>query len=684
MDAESKSYVESIVIGYLTQNLKEFPSGVPLAQFERTFPKLSDEADDWYKQYGHKSTMSVLQAINSDTVKVGLDRYNNHVVRLNMQSNKVDRDLVDLVQNQKSAAKKRRGPVRSNSRAAMSSFSLNRQYSNNWSSKQSTPFRLNQDRRNYSDSYGSNDKRSPSTDYQSYRSSQPSNWKSSRPLNSNASQDPRVNSRSSSFVPPQVKPSSYSSSKPTSHSSPSVKYTSSRLPTATRTSSDTHAKTAQSSNTKPPSPTYTSRTQSTPEQLTKKKDSEPLAEKQQTDDPELIAKRSQLRQRLTYLLTTRHQDIKLIHLNCIYKQAFDESLDPKVYGYKSITTLLKDSEIKQCAELVYTTGMPILRSKTPNNKNKSSDDKENSEDQSKPISALKLNAIEPFNFKTMASNLEIAPIRIEPQLGDLAIEEPVKYKTLRLIHKAENSSLAIDDWQAKFEEDYSLRIRISDYGCRTMLEFFYKLARDLPIKVVLRKNNWLAVFDQNAAKTWLDTQLADGHYRAICAFEARYENMAFPDDVYIYMNPNSNAKTTFSRMHLDSIRSSNFTFPERSEGLLAIEERMNCYRDYHKQGFFTIYETFVKPGLPCAAFDHIQQRWCRALVTGLPSTVNRNMNVRVLLVDYGIEKEIPFTMISGLLKELVRIPVGLVLTSDTSDSAPTAVPVVGQSEAVAS
>lgn len=655
---EDREEISALVLGFLTQGLKENPNGYSIREFERFFPERTDEPVDWYKRYKKRSTLEALECIQAErAIQLDFNRRTGETyVKLNRASDRVDDHLVDLVVGQRSSNKKRR-TSRPSSRA-LTSFSLNRQYSSHHGRGHNHPFRLNHDQ-HYSGSASINNP-SPLSNRSFVYNRQPSG--SSRVL----SNDPRVrgvSSSSSHMVPPQVRP-------PAAQPPPPPKPTTATPPRPPSRSSESVSSRPSVVN------------QSVPKLSTKRSnDLNQVKSSDRTDDPTLMQKKVYLRQRLQSLLTRKLAEIKLLHLSAIYELEFEEKIDPTAYGHRDMTSLLQDPEL--CSHIQLNFKAPFitisLRTRpTVNGKENSlssrtstatrSDNRGSSlSDKSNLISSTrsKLEAADPFNIKSMLYSLEPLPPTKEPTLKNREVEDEIKYKTMHLIFMSRDAPLKLDEWESRFEEENRLKIKIWDYGFKTNLEFFKYLANEakLPIKIHLKGDDWVAIADLQAVSGWLNEQLNQHHWKAVTAVDKRYELLATPSDTYTYNDSSSLIGQEFDRSVILSTKPPNSMWlrirnTSALDAHLNIESSMTSYEDYKRMNIFDVPKYYVRPGLPCAAFDNVQQLWCRALILKAPSTIDKNYEITALLVDYGVERKFAITELACLMKTHLHTPVG--------------------------
>lgn len=633
MDDDSIDELASLVVGFLQQSLKEFPRGFTLRDFERLFPDRSDEPADWYKRYKKSTTLGALELIK-EHVMVNYDTHRGcNYIQLNPKSSKVDRHLVDLIINQKESTKKKRGPIRSSqSDRARASFALNRQYSN-YSQAPHHPSRLNQ-----SHFHRTQETRPPPpapipTRHTIYEET------AARA----APGDPRA---SRNFVPPQVKPPKQPSA---THFPPRT--LSSERPTSAPSRSSA------------PSPTSKPR--------------------ESQEDSSLVQRKQYVRQKILSMLTRKYSEIKLLHLAHLYESEYDEQLDPSSLGHKNLSSLFNDPVLKEQIDMGFKMPFHFIFAKAhiTGKENVAQNGLSVDEDRSSEIrnsaelfghsmiktsTRHKLEAIDPFNVKTMLKSLQpIRDIR-EPDLKNKKVEDAVKYKTLRIILRSQEHQMRLDDWERKFEQESRLKIRIRDYGFKTLLEFFKHLALEMPIKIRLDRNDdWYAEVELHRLSSWLHEQMALGHYRVMWVMDSNYELAALPTDTYNFVGLRDLDTTKeYHPVMILSVSEQNLMWiqmrtPQKIEQHLCIEASLTCYEDYKKQGLFKVQDYFIQPGFPCAVFEESQQRWCRALLLRTPDLpIGKSDEVIALLVDYGLVKKYPVSRLLCLMKQHLKLPVG--------------------------
>jgi len=255
----------------------------------------------------------------------------------------------------------------------------------------------------------------------------------------------------------------------------------------------------------------------------------------------------------------------------------------------------------------------------------------------------------------------------EPPLGTNKLEDVVKFRTMRVIFKSPELTLKLDDWERKYQQEWNCynRIHIRDYGFKTLLEFFKHLATDLPIKIRLKDDEWIATGDWNTLSTWLNNQIAAGRYKAITVIDAKYEHIAFFGDKYNYLDFKGLQEQEYYNDIMIGVRSAHKMWlqmgeQERADENISFETSSSCYEDYKRKGFFTIPENFIKVGFPCAAFDESEQRWCRAIVVKHPDKIDDNSIISAFLVDYAMKKDFKRTNLLCILKSHLNHPVGQV------------------------
>lgn len=688
MDEEDRKDLEALVVGFLTSGLKENPNGFTLQQFERFFPERTDEPHDWYKRYKKRNTLEALECIQ-ESVRVTFDpRYNATFISLNRKSDKVDQHLVDLVTNQRSSAKRKRPSSRPHYQKVLDSFAINRKYSNSSYKGSNFNSRLNYDHPS-SRNENSFDKRksSPST-LPSHGASKNNSWGFS--TNNEpprlAPGDPRNRPSALSMVPPQVRPPLPSSGPSAAKLPPTTTTTSSSKSTTQQTSSP---RTQQRPLTPPTAKTATTTTTATNATTTSLTASRRPVERIH-DDPTLEHKKSFVRQRLLYMLTRKYPEIKLIFLNSIYHLEYEENIDPVALGHRSLTSLIEDPFFSEYIKINYITPFVTVSARNigKGKENIASSegnrvsgivelqDSQNTNgsdpltDKSNTLSSAraKYNAIDPFNVRTMLQSLE--PLREvrEPPLGNNKVEDCIKYRTMRIIFKDPQLTLKLDDWEIRYQQEWNCKnkVQIRDYGFKTLLEFFKHLAAELPIKIRLNsQDEWIAIGDYNSLSGWLQKKMIEKCYRAITVIDAKYEQIAFPNEAYVHTGLKDLPKQEYYPVIIMSVK-----FPhkmwiqmrtqKRIEEHLCIEASLVCYEDYKKKGFFKVPEAFVKSGFPCVAYDEAQQRWCRAVIVKVPDRIDSNAIVSAFLVDYAITKSFPLSQLLCILKSHFKHPVGLV------------------------
>lgn len=633
MDEEIEE-LASLVVGFLQQSLKEYPRGFSLRDFERIFPDRSDEPFDWYKRYKKTTTLGALELIK-EHVNVNYDAHHGcNYIQLNPRSPKVDRHLVDLILNQKQSTKKRRAPSRSSqSDRARASFALNRQYSN-YSHATSHPSRLNQSHLHRSQKPQPPPPTVPTPQRQTIYEDT-----SARA----APGDPRA---SRSFVPPQVRPSKQASPMPprSISSGPST-------PASSRSSASSPA----------------------------------LKPQEIQEDPAIVQRKHFVRQRIISMLTRKYSEIKLLHLANLYLAEYDEHLDPASLGHKNLSSLFMDPIIKEHIEMGFKMPFYFIYAKAHINgkenvaQNGTSKERTNSDENSDELIEIptiktstrhKLEAIDPFNVKNMLKSLQpIRDIR-EPDLKNKRVEDAVKYKTLRIILRSQGHRMKLDDWERKFEQESRLKIRIRDYGFKTLLEFFKNLALEMPIKIRLDRNDdWYAELELDRLSAWLHEQMALGHYRVMWVMDSNYELAALPTDTFNFVGTKDlDTSQEYHPVMILSVSEQNLMWiqmrtPHKIEEHLCIEASLTCYEDYKKQGLFKVQDYFIRPGFPCAVFEESQQRWCRALLLKTPELpIEKSDEVIALLVDYGLVRKYPVERLSCLMKQHLKLPVGLIFS----------------------
>lgn len=654
--------IKALVASFLTSKLKESPNGVSLEEFVKRFPTDADEPEDWFRRAGKKQPLEALQLVGDPVI---VTQNNGRVyISLNQRSELVDRHMADLVSNQKSSAKRRRGPApaRPHYLRARDSFDMNRRYSNSSSNDRHMRARLNYgDHPSRNDNYNNRSRPSPVTP--PYYSNNSTHFSWGNDSGRSAPGDPRSRASASNMMPPPMRPSIPNSSGPSparqSVALPTAQFS---RPESSRSSHQNSTASVQKSHTREP------------------------------DDPTLDSKKSAVRKRLLVLLTQKYRDVKLLYLNQLFEMEYKERIDPVALGHKTLTTLLQDPyfneyiKITQVGPLLSVSARNMTDGKeniATNNGNLMSgliDSSQNTNDKNSEALADRSNhptslrekfrAIRPFNLETMLQSLE--PLRDvkEIPLGNNEVVDCIKYRTMRIIFKSQNPKLTLrlDDWEMKYQQEWNCKskIQIRDFGHRTLLEFFKYLATQLPIKIRLNNNDeWIAVGDYEKLSSWLKKKMDEGAYRAITAIDAKYEQVAFPNEKYNYSELKDLPNQDYYPVIVMSVKMP-FKFwvqirtQKRVEDHLSIESSLVCYEDYKRKGFFSVPDQFVKPGFPCVAYDVMQQRWCRAIVLKVNDMKDDNTDcITAFLVDYAITKSFSRSQLLCILKSHLKRPVGL-------------------------
>lgn len=699
MTDELKEELEALAVAFLTQNLKEFPSGMPVDYFERTFPEKMDEERDWYKRNFKKP--SVLAALQSIPNAVRLSyRGNCAYATLNQTSDKVDPHLVGLVTGQRSSSKKKRtgGGGRTHSQRVLDSFTMNRRSSNhsystenrfkskftsqgrtfggfgnsNQSTRSSASTSYDQSHWNRSTVYHRPTRASasdPRSGYSEARAASNDGWATPKESKPQPPKDPWTTSAdpraAHNIVPPQVRP----------------------MTTASLSSATPTKQPPTPSTLKTPTPASTPRPHiSTP---IAKAPSRTLGEQVKTahlQDATFEERKTRLRNNLVVLLTTKFDSLKVFYLASIYREEYKEDLEPGLYGHKTMTDLLKDPYFKDHIKIIpdfpyhlirainsgeITNGKENVASKESNG-NATGGLANNAEplaDRSNNISAskAKYNAIDPFNVRTMLQSLEpLKDIKSSP-LGNFQVEDIVKYRTMRIIFKSPDMTLKLDDWEVKYQIEWNSRIRIhiQDYGFKTLLEFFKHLATDIPIKIRLMNDEWVAKSDYDSTSKWLNETLAAGKYRAIMVMDKKYDYIAFPNETYPVFDLKSLTHQNYYPVTIMSVNYPHkmwlqFKTAETIAAHLSIETSLTSYADYKKKNTFPVPLQFIKVGFPCVAYDEPQQRWCRAAVAEVPEKLDPESTITVFLVDYGVARHVKRAHLQCILKSHLNQPVGLI------------------------
>ena len=410
-------------------------------------------------------------------------------------------------------------------------------------------------------------------------------------------------------------------------------------------------------------------------------------------DPELEKRRDQVKQRLIHLLTHKYNELKILYLHSIYQTVYDEPLSSEALGYKSLTEMVrsfKDSikinynspTVTISAVMKEPVGKENIASKYGNSQagNNFSDSTHgastssttpasngfdiNNKENTLPLGRARYNAIDPFNVTTMLQSLE--PLRkiTEPPMGNNKLEDIVKYRTMRIIFKDPDTALKLDDWERRYEQEWNCtnRVRIRDYGFKTILEFFKSLSVELPFKIRLKDDEWVAKCEYETLSTWLTNQVKVGKYRAVTVIDAKYELIAFPGDKYSYIDFESLQQQPYYGIIKCAVKSAykmclQMGAFERPEDTITFETSSSCYDDYKRKGFFAIPEGFIKAGFPCAAYDELEQRWCRVIVVDTPEVLSKKTPVTAFLVDYAITKKFMPQNMLCILKNHLKHPV---------------------------
>lgn len=671
MDDESREELESLVVSYLQSLLNEYPWGVPLAYFERTFAEKTEEARDWYTRFKARNTLQALQSI-PNAVNISNDnRTNGIIVSINKTSDKADPLLIDLIIGQKSSSKRKRpNASRATSQRVRDSFDLNR---NSGRTNGFQPRIGSQPSGAYGGSrYSSQPPTARRPPPESNRSTRPPSHDTSRsgsldPRLRQASQGTPTQTRHAATPPIQpLQPSQQFYSNQQSY--PSPQNTSQRLFTPPKTSLpgiNTHSLPRHS-----PVASATNQTsQKTPPEPQRRP---------ATIDPNLESKRTSLRQRLIQLLMMKSAEVKLLYLPYLYNDHYQEELDPKEYGHNSISTLLQDPFFSDYFKIDYkevysTVSLKIVGVNdgpvAPVNGNATGAQRNSSGpfgDHSRSMTDLqkKFNAIDTFSTSTMIKSLEPLPT-LKPVLGRNQIEEIILYRTMRLILTSKNQCLKLDEWERKYQQtwNYNNRIKISDYGCRTLLEFFKCLATELPIKTHLVDDEWVAKSSVEAIKDWINTKLAQGKYKVLIVMDPKYDQVAYPGETYPLQDTIGLDQEYYPVVILAVNRDRiwlQIRNQTRIKDHLTIETSLTCYEDHKKRDYFKVCPALVKVGFPCVAYDEIQQRWCRAMIIDVPKAVEENNIVTVFLVDYALKRKVSTSQLSCILKNHLKHPVGLV------------------------
>lgn len=669
---EDKQEMSALVVGFLQQTLKDNPRGLTLRDFERFFPERAEESVDWYKRYGANTTVEALKMI-PEAVRFEFSGVQSTTyITLNMASSLVDTQLVDLIQGQKASTKRgRRGPSRPSaySSRAMNSFSLNRQYGQ---PERRTDFRT---RLNMEPNRSTNSLFARVSPPRAVMPPRPSIYNKVPASSRMASNDPRNRSASNaSMVPPQVKTPS-SSTQPSLNQLQTQKTISSsgtpHVPTTPSSLVLNRSSTVPSSNQGFTSPS--------PRLASKPNEQSQIS---RAEDPEIDIKKQRLGQRLQSLLTSTFSEIKVAHVKGLYKVSFGDEIEPSLYGHSTWTSLFQDPHLSCYVQLnLKSIPFPTISARkrvsldsrvtlafVDQLKDDHGAENSNNRYRKEPVvsaAKVKLDAVDPFNVRSMLQNLEpIGKIK-EPTLNNKPIDDVVKYKTMRIIFNSAEKSLKVDEWEIKFEQESRLKIRIRDYGCRTFLEFFQLLEKQLPITIKKdAHDNYIASTAIEDFREWLHEQLVAKNYRAITSLSKDYDLIAFPDMRYTWVNHKDLIKKdSYEPAIILSAKNSSQIWiqlrtSKKIEEHLCVEASLTCYQDYKDRGLNRVPVYFVRPGFPCAVYDVSQNRWCRAVLIDTPDVIDKNYNVIAMLVDYGTIKSVPISELLCLMKTHLQIPVG--------------------------
>lgn len=676
-EAPKPDEVACLVVSFLQGIYKDNPNGINVKEFTVKFPEICGEDSDWYKDYGYPSLKAALQAIEPEHVNLTHNKATNvWFVCLNPRSSKIDKDIMNLILGQRAKPKKRRN-VQNRPNRALASFSMNRQWASKPSYNQSqyNNRRLNQER-NDSFIYSKGPEPARPSLYNNNRHSYSNSNSGASPY------DPRAG-RSHSSVQNLSRPSPPPQGplrSPTTPQPPNQTFRQSSQPVSwSGTLSN-----KETSRTSPPRQAQPS--QPVVEPIVRRKDKDYTTTKtveKIPDDEQTIIKKNYIRQRLVFLLTRKHSEIKLLHLKNLYQYEFEEDLNPGEFGFKSIADLMKDPLISSHIKLnVKSPSITIsMRNSTPSNgKENVNTEATCAESNCNGLTKdqKKMDAIDPFNLQNMTNSLEqfIEPLKESTNsIENMATkcEDVVKYKILRIVFKSPSSLLPLDDWETKYEQETRLRIRARDFGYKTNLEFFKALQEDMPISVYYDDtNHYVATVVTEDLQNWVSGQLNRGYYKAMMSMDSLYEIVAMPDDLYTYnklgddlIEPNRQTSKEI-KFHPVSILSAKdyesmwirIKDAKNIESFLSIEASMTCYEDYKRKGLLKVPLQYVMPGFPCAVFDPAQRRWCRGMVLKSPETVDKNYMIEVLLVDYGITKQVAISEMLCILKNHQSCQVG--------------------------
>ena len=659
MNAEDKADLEALIVGFLTSSLKENPQGFTIQEFERLFPAGADEPHDWYKRYGKSNPLDALRCIPQSVRISDNGQWGTIYVSLIRRSDKVDQHLVDLVTHQRASNKKRRPGPRSSSQRVLDSFAINKKYSHG-PSRLKVQGSLNVDRGE------------PAWDYRRRGSPVTNDYRAARPsYHKDPVRAPPNDSRNRPFQQPVIP---LQVAKP-SQSPPQQNYFSS-LQSQNRCSSSVPTKALTPAKVTP-APSLTSAHPPTPLKPNDRPVDKPI------DSEEVQEKKSIVLQRLIQLLTKKASEFNIFYLDGVYKLEYEEKLDPSELGYCSITSLLEDSYFSAFIQINFkrnshTVSMRNLYNGKENASKPSSGSDFITSAQSAtcndPLAdrsnkarsvAGKYEALDPFNLRTMLSNIEAMSDIKEIPLGNNKVEDIIKYRTMRIIFKDPNLTLKLDDWDMRYQQEWNRgKVQIRDYGFKTLLDFFKHLAIELPIAITLTRNDeWVASSDYDKIGRWITNKVKSGQYRAVIVLNSFFERVALPNDKYTYADLKGLNESDYVAANIMSVKAPHKMWIQlrthkRIEEHLNLEGSLSGYDDIKKR--FYIPDGFIRPGFPCVAFDESQQRWCRAVILKVAETGHRDEPVVAFLVDCGVTRCLPSSHLTCLQKVHLKVPVGLI------------------------
>lgn len=398
MEPDDVDELRALVVGFLQQSIKDNPNGFALEQFERIFPDRCDEPRDWYKRYGKSNALDALKCIVGDSISVRPSR-GTYQISLIVSGSGVDKDLLSLIVGQKTSSKKSsRGRGRYQSFVALNQIRSHR----------TTPSQFRPRRNSPDNSCYYNDRRPSSASIGPPRP-QPTSYNSmSQNRSGPYSSDPRrlsqlqssslmtSEARSQSVIGSQnIQPQVTSRSPSTSTTSPSnitsLKWQS---PSTTVSPQQQSISTKQSTND-----SQVLRTINLVNQNFQEPSSTPKNVTRIDSNPEVERKKDILAQRISRLMSTRTNDLKLLHLSSLYKLEFEEEIKAQDYGYNSLTELLRDPVLTKQFEINCHAPFFSLRRRLPGSETSCQEEAISS-------NLSKVTVADPFNLKKMISSLQ--------------------------------------------------------------------------------------------------------------------------------------------------------------------------------------------------------------------------------------------------------------------------------------